>query len=952
MGKIRVYQVAKDLGIDSKELVSRIHALGIDVRNYMSSLEAEDVARVKRAFEKQRHEEMVEEEIKPGVTRRRSIRPRAPSRKPASAAGEPAAASTVPAASAPIAPVRRKAASTKQRREPAIPPPPESAVIPTARPKALRDSPPEPSESLVEEPMEAHQELSLDAGSTAQGGAEPVAEAAPPAAEETLASPSVSESNGAAPVEPPARPEPPRRRTSAASKAAAAPAEPPARPEPPGPSTAAASTMNDVPAPPDRPQPPEPPARPEPPVSKRLGFAQDNRQFIDLPPRAPERPQAGGDAFQLGPPSAARSKRGRRQEVQPRDLRSANRQMRAGPRARPPRKKRAPVGKKSRQTEITVPKESKRVIRIEETITLQELAKRMGVKATEVIVKLMEMGVGGIHINSMLDADMAKIIAEEFHYQVEDVSVSEEDLLAAARPDADAELPEGDLEPRPPVVTMLGHVDHGKTSLLDKIRETRVAQGEAGGITQHIGAYQVEIPQGLITFLDTPGHEAFTAMRARGAKATDIVVLVVAADDGVMPTTKEAISHARAAETPIVVALNKMDLADANPDLALRGLAEEGLQPEEWGGDTVVCRVSAKTGAGLDQLLEMILLTADMLELRADSNVPGHGVVLEAKLEKGRGPVSTVLIQNGMLQVGDYVVAGAEHGKVRAMGDPMGNKLDEAGPSVPIEILGLSGVPQAGDPVDVVSDAKKGEQLAAMRSKAASAAAVPPSSAISEIIKQIQKGHLETDVIETVNLVIKGDVQGSVEAIKEKVISLTTEEVEVKVIQAGVGGITESDVLLASASDPRAVIIGFNVRPAGKARSMAEREHVDLRFHSIIYELLDDVKDLMVGRLRPTIREIDIGRAEVRKIFHIPKVGTVAGCQVLDGKVLRSSHIRLVRDSVEVWKGKLGSLKRFNEDVKEVAGGYECGIRLEGFNDLKENDIIEAFDTEEIAPTL
>jgi translation initiation factor IF-2 len=610
-------------------------------------------------------------------------------------------------------------------------------------------------------------------------------------------------------------------------------------------------------------------------------------------------------------------------------------------------------GRKTKQTEITVPKESKRVIRIEATITLQDLAKRMGVKATEVLVKLMEMGVGSIHINSMLDADMAKIIAEEFHYQVEDVSVSEEELLAAARASktVDPAAADGDLKSRPPVVTMLGHVDHGKTSLLDKIRESRVASGEAGGITQHIGAYQVSIPQGTVTFIDTPGHEAFTSMRARGAKATDISVLVVAADDGVMPTTREAIAHARAAETPIVVALNKMDLDDANPDLALRGLAEENLQPEEWGGDTVVCRVSARTGEGIDHLLEMILLSAEMQELKANPEAAGVGVVLEAKLEKGRGPVATVLVQDGVLNVGDYVVAGREHGKIRAMGNAKGEKLTEGGPSMPVEILGLSGAPLAGDRVDVVADSRKGEQLAALRAKAASAAAVPPSSVLADVMERL-RAQQGGDVVETVNLVIKGDVQGSVEAIRDKLVALSTSEVEVKVIHSGVGGITESDVMLASASDPKAYIIGFGVRPTGKARTVAERERVGLRFHSIIYELIDDVKALMVGRLRPILKEVDLGRAEVRQTFHIPRIGVIAGCHVLDGKVLRSAQVRLLRDSVEVWKGKLGSLRRFKEDAREVAAGYECGIGLEGYNDLKVGDIIEAFETEEVAPTL
>lgn len=685
-------------------------------------------------------------------------------------------------------------------------------------------------------------------------------------------------------------------------------------------------------------------------MSKRFSAPLDPSRFVTLPPRAPER-AAGDSSYQLGPPSAGRGKRGRRQEIQGRDLRGG-RMPRGGSRMRPGRKKKVSPNRKTKQTEITVPKDSKRVIRIEETITLQELAKRMGIKATQVIVKLMEMGVGRIHINSMLDADMAKLIAEEFHYQVEDVSISEEDLLAEARAlRTNEEQEDDDLEPRPPVVTMLGHVDHGKTSLLDKVREARVASGEAGGITQHIGAYQVELSTGAITFIDTPGHEAFTAMRARGAKATDISILVVAADDGVMPTTREAIAHARAAETPIVVALNKMDLDDANPDLALRGLAEEGLQPEEWGGDTVVCRVSARTGEGIEHLLEMILLTSEMLELKANPDAPARGVVLEAKLEKGRGPVATALIQEGTLQAGEYVVAGAEHGKVRAMSNERGENLKKAGPSTPVEILGLSGTPQSGDSVDVVADSKKGEQLAEMRAKAASAAARTPGTAVSDIMEKIKQAQ-GVDLIETVNLVIKGDVHGSVEAVKEKVTSLSTDEVEVKVIHSGVGGITETDVMLASASDPPATIIGFSVRPTGKARSVAEREHVTLRFHSIIYELIDDVKLMMIGRLRPTIREVDLGRAEVRQTFHIPKLGTIAGCYVLDGKIIRSARARLLRDSREIWKGKLGSLRRFKDDTKEVASGFECGIGLEGYNDLKVGDIIEAYVHEEVAPTL
>jgi translation initiation factor IF-2 len=926
MGKIRVYQVAKELGIDNQDLVSRILDLGIAIRNHMSSLEPEEIARVKQALDRQRHEEMVEEEIKPGVTRRRAVQPRAPARK-AIEAREPE-----PPASAPPMPVppTRRTPPEKGGRRGAVPAPPESAVLPSARPPSLRSAQPTTETVEAVSPPAIVPELAPPEPPAPPGrhalADEQVELPSPPAPSSDEGAPDTPQGEAAdeAPLAPPPRPEPPG---------------PPARPEPPARRAA-------VPV-----QPPPPPARPEPPVSaRRSSVVHDPSRFVDLPPRVVER-AVPTEPFQLGPPSAGRARRGRRQEVQGRDLHSA-RVAPSANRARPGRKKKAAPGRKTKQTEITVPKEIKRVIRIEETITLQELAKRMGVKAMEVVAKLMEMGVGSIHINSTLDADTAKIIAEEFSYQVEDVSVSEEELLAEARHDADEEATEEELELRPPVVTMLGHVDHGKTSLLDKIRETRVALGEAGGITQHIGAYQVDVATGgTITFIDTPGHEAFTAMRARGAKATDIAVLVVAADDGVMPTTREAMNHAKAAETPIIVALNKMDLDDANPDLALRGLAEEGLQPEEWGGDTVVCRVSAKTGAGIDQLLEMIMITAEMMELRATPTNPAQGVVLEAKLEKGRGPVATVLVQDGTLKVGDFIVVGAEHGKVRAMTDELGEKLIEAGPSTPVEILGLSGTPLAGDRMDVVADARKGEQLADMRAKAASAAATQPTAAIADVMERL-KAAQDGSTIETVNLIIKGDVQGSVEAIREKVTSMSTSDVEVKVIHSAVGGITESDVQLASASDPKAHILGFNVRTTGKARTVAEREHVELHFHSIIYELLDEVKALMVGRLHPTYREVELGHAEVRQTFHIPKVGTIAGCHVTDGKVVRSAQVRLIRDAVEIWKGRLGSLKRFKDDAKEVVTGFECGIGLDGYNDVKVGDVIEAFDMEEIAPTL
>ncbi|MDO9068378.1 MAG: translation initiation factor IF-2, partial [Deltaproteobacteria bacterium] len=540
-----------------------------------------------------------------------------------------------------------------------------------------------------------------------------------------------------------------------------------------------------------------------------------------------------------------------------------------------------------------------------------------------------------------LDHDTAVILASEYSYEVENVAVDLDEILES-QPDA----PET-LEKRPPVVTIMGHVDHGKTSLLDAIREANVIAGEAGGITQHIGAYDVELNGRKITFLDTPGHEAFTAMRARGAKVTDIVILVVAADDGVMPQTKEAINHSKAAGVPIIVAINKIDKPDSNPERVKRELTEQGLVSSEWGGDVTMVEVSAKKRLNLEDLLEMILLQADLMELKSNPNKQAKGTIVEAKLDKGRGPVATVLVQEGTLKAGDYCVVGIHSGRVRAMQNDRGEKVLEAGPSMPVELVGLSGVPDAGDIFVSMKDEKQAKEIATLRQIKHREIEFAKHTKLSleDLYKRIQSGE-----VKDLNVVVKGDVQGSIEAVSETLRKLSTDAVRLNVIHSAVGAITETDVNLAAASN--AIIIGFNVRPEVKAQGHAEREGVDIRLYSIIYDAVEDVKKAMEGLLAPTLKEKYLGRAEVREIFTVPKIGNIAGSYVLDGKMLRNAQVRLLRDNVVIYEGKLSSLRRIKDDVKEVASSYECGIGLENYNDIKLGDIIEAFEIEKIATKL
>ena len=593
-----------------------------------------------------------------------------------------------------------------------------------------------------------------------------------------------------------------------------------------------------------------------------------------------------------------------------------------------------------KKVQITAPpKPSKRKIKVGESVSVSELAKSMGVKASELIKKLLELGIVA-NINQTIDFDTAALVADEFGYELELDTFKEEDLIEEIH-----DRPE-DLKPRPPVVTIMGHVDHGKTTLLDYIRNSNITEQEVGGITQHIGAYYVETEEGDIVFLDTPGHEAFTAMRARGAQVTDIIVLVVAADDGVMPQTREAINHAKAANIPIIVAINKIDKPNAKPEVVKRQLAELGLLPEEWGGDTLFAEVSAKTGKGVDELLSLILLQAEVLELKANPNRPAKGTIIESKLDKAKGPVATVLIKTGTLKKGDYFVCGEHYGRVRAMMDSQGRSISSAGPSMPVEITGISGVPTPGDDFVVVKSEKIAKEIVEYRKKKkAEVSGKKPSVRLEDLYARIQRGE-----VKELNLIIKADVHGSLEALEKAISELSTDEIKVSIIHSGIGAITESDVMLASAS--HAIIIGFNVRAVGRVKEIAEKEKVEIRYYRIIYDVIDSIKKAMQGLLEPEYKEVIIGHAEVKQTFRIPKVGTVAGCLVTEGRIERNAKIRVLRDGVVVHDGKIASLKRFKDDVKEVPAGYECGVGIENFNDIKEGDILEIYTIEEVKPEL
>ena len=625
-----------------------------------------------------------------------------------------------------------------------------------------------------------------------------------------------------------------------------------------------------------------------------------------------------------------RQQRSGREKVQVRN------QRRGGPAFS--NKRRQDEAEKMRRLQLEIAKKAPVKVQIPDEISVGELASRMKKTGAEVVKALMKNGIMA-SLPQMIDFDTASFIAEEMGCKVEKevVVTIEEKLIDVSEDKAE------DLVPRAPVVVVMGHVDHGKTSLLDTIRNTSVASGEAGGITQHIGAYQVQVNGKPITFLDTPGHEAFTSMRARGAMVTDIAILMVAADDGIMPQTIESISHAKAANIPILVAVNKIDKENANPDKVMQQLTEHGLVPEDWGGETICCKVSAKKNIGIENLLENLVLLAEIQELKANPNRAGQGTVIEARLDKGRGPVATLLVQNGTLKQGDIIIAGTAVGRVRTMLDYKGNRLAEAGPSVPVEIAGLSEAPTAGSPFFAVSDERMARELVEQRKAEERAKAAAPVQKVSleNLFDQIQAGERKE-----LALIVKADVQGSVEAVKASLEKLSNEEVNVRVIHGGVGAVNESDVMLASSSG--AIIVGFNVRPDAAARDGAARQNVDMRMYRVIYDCIDEITAAMKGMLAPKYREALLGHAEVRQTYKVSGVGTVAGCYVQDGKIVRNCSIRLVRDGIVIHEGVLGSLQRFKDAAKEVASGYECGLTIEKFNDIKEGDIVEGYTMEEI----
>jgi translation initiation factor IF-2 len=681
-------------------------------------------------------------------------------------------------------------------------------------------------------------------------------------------------------------------------------------------------------------------------VAKKARRVEKIRTKPALEAEAPaiEEPQADTDEIVEtetdGRPAGRRRRRRRRRKVDQAAVEANIKKTLAKMEGKSPRRRKR-VRREDSDEAIEVA-EPENLIRVTEFVSVGELADLIDVPATKIIQTCMELGLM-VTVNQRLDFDTISLICEEFGY-----AAQRQDAFVLEEPEEE-EIAEESLVPRPPVVTVMGHVDHGKTSLLDFIRQTNVIAGESGGITQHIGAYEVELDdERSVTFLDTPGHQAFTAMRARGAQATDIVILVVAADDGVMPQTVEAIDHARAAGVPMVVAVNKVDLPDARPDRVKQELMQHKVVIEEFGGEVLCADVSAKTGTGIQDLLEKVMLQADMLDVKANPERHARGVVIESELDKGMGPVATVLVTAGTLEIGDSFICGLFDGRVRALLDERGNNVQEAGPSQPVRVLGFSGVPEAGDSFAVLEDEKEVRDIAQRRQRLQREQGfrrTKEPTTLEELYAQVQAGE-----IERLNVILKGDVGGSVEALADELTKLSTEEVKVDVIHRGVGAITENDVLLAAAST--AIVIGFHVRPDARARAAAEREGVDIRMYRVIYEVVDDVRLAMEGLLAPEEREVVLGAAEVRETFKIPKVGTIAGCFVSDGTIPRTARVRVVRDGVEVYEGVIGSLKRFKEDVREVREGYECGINVEGFNDVKVGDVIEAYKIEEVQRTL
>jgi translation initiation factor IF-2 len=929
--------------MENKDLIKLLEKMGLPVKSVQSTLDELDVERVKNQINLSRKEGVVEKRVKPTVIRRRVLK-----EEPAPPVPEPAPA--VPPKGEMKPPVEGK--PSVARKEEVKPPVIKKEAKPEVA-KVVAEPAVVPRGKVAEKPrgpLPKPEEMRLTPEAAV---AVPTPPLPPPIKEEKKPEPSVE-------VQPPPVAEAPPKgkevepRIPEVGKPEAIPTEKPRPPEKP-------------PKPKKKPEPAkiiERPAVPPPSLLKERERPSIERKApappASQPPIILQRPTPAGVRPSPGEEEKARRKRRLKKDVEVLEEGKPNRvrvittkkrafkefdHVREDESARPFVFEREPRGKagpkvKMAKPEITIPKPIKRKIRVTEAILVGELAKRMGVKASEVIKKLMELGLM-VTINQAIDAEAASLVATDFGYEVEKTGLEIEDLMEDKE-----ERPE-DLVPRPPVVTIMGHVDHGKTSLLDAIRQTNITAGEAGGITQHIGAYMVDADHRQIVFLDTPGHEAFTAMRARGAKVTDIVVLVVAADDGVMTQTVEAINHAKAANVPLIVAINKIDKPSANPERVKQSLTEYELVPEAWGGSTIFAEISAKQKIGLNELLELILLQAEVLELKSNPGRAMTGTVIEAKLDKGRGPVATILIQDGTLHTGDAFVCGTHFGHVRAMVNDHGLKIENAGPSTPVEVIGFSSVPQAGDSFVVVTDERRAKELATQRLQKQRELELAKTSKVTleDFYKKMQKG-----VVKDLNLILKADVQGSIEALTEALTRLSTDAVRVNLLHSSVGAVNESDCMLASASE--AIILGFNVKVEPGAQAVAEQEKIDIRLYNVIYDALEDVRKAMEGLLEPVYEKHLVGKAKVIQLFNISRVGMVAGSMVVEGKILRGSKAHVVRDGKTVYEGDIASLKRMKDDVREVASGFDCGITVGGFQEFQLNDIIEAYVVEKVTARL
>ena len=904
MAKVRVYELAKELNMDNKELVEKLKAAGILVKNYMSTLDEQVVEKAREGALGVVSEVIEEKRIRPTVIRRRkktvTVEAEKVPEKVEAAVAE--AAPKAPAVEAPKPPVEARPAAAARA--------PAGKVQQEAKEAAFEEAIEEEpvGEARVEPVVETKEEMGVEMETAA--AAEEAATVEPMKAEEAI------ETRKAQVLE---KEKIKEKLKKSKKKKLDQPARIIRRAE-------------------------ESPLKPVLERKKEAVIPVKERVAAKPPTREPEAVIPEEEKERRG--KKKKEKKGiARQEETPRSV-TRLRKFEVFERADlyegrmvKRKKKEVPgkeIPKRMKQPELVVPKPAKRKIKVPEKVTVVDLAKAMSIKAAALIRKLLALGIV-VNINQAIDYETASLLADDLGFELEEARFELEKSLEEVEDNLE------ELRARPPVVTIMGHVDHGKTSLLDYIRKSNIIAGESGGITQHIGAYYVERKGGDIVFLDTPGHEAFTAMRARGAKVTDIIVLVVAAEDGVMPQTKEAINHARAANIPIVVAINKIDKPEANVERVRRELAELGLAPEEWGGQTIFGSISAKTGQGVDELLELILLQAEVLELKANPEKAARGTVIEAKLDKTRGPVATVLIRSGTLKQGNFFVCGEHFGKVRAMLNNRGKRMIVATPSMPVEVYGISGVPMAGDKFIVVPDEKTAKEVIEYRLTQSKKWEGEKRGIVSldDLFQKIKEGE-----VKELNLVLKADVQGSIEAISDSLTKLATEEVKLKIIHSSTGGISETDVMLASASG--AIIIGFNVRANPRVTELADKEKVDIRYYDVIYNLIQDIKLAMAGLLDPVYKENVIGRATVKEVFHIPKVGAVAGCSVTDGHVERNARAHLLRDEVVVSDGKIASLRRFKDDVKEVQTGYECGISLENFQDIKPGDVFEVYQVEEV----